>query len=103
MKGFCGHLSVDGRLTFSGKPAALPPEKHVGCQVFVHGYIANRTELRRRIGLDESRPANDSHLLASAFRTWGRELQRHVLGEYAAVIYDPSARTAILTHDALGV
>ena len=97
-RGFCGILGCDGQFI-----AGPPGEGHAGCRVLVSGYLADRSELRRRLGLDSATNPGDGVLLAAAFRCWGRDLSAHVLGEYAAVIYDSKARTALLTHDSLGL
>jgi asparagine synthase (glutamine-hydrolysing) len=103
MNGFCGYLTPSGALHWSNYPEEYSPEEHLGCQVLVSGYIADRNRLNRRVGLDSARRPSDGEILAHAFRKWGHSLQAHVLGEYAAFIYDARARTGLLTHDALGL
>ena len=98
--GFCGCLTPVGRLAVASGPDLSAPEEHLGCRVLVHGYLADRTALARRFGLSR---ATDCELLAHAFRCWGRDLQAHVVGEYAAIVYDLQAKSALLTHDALGL
>ena len=98
---FSGYLTPLGTLEVSG---AGQPEEHLGCRVLLRGYIAGRAALEERFGIvAASRRASDVQLMAHAYRTWGRDLQAHVLGEYAAVVYDVQARTALLVHDALGL
>ena len=82
---------------------AVQPDEHLGCRVLVRGYIADRAALANRVGLVSGARVTDGELLAHAFRTWGRDVQAHVLGEYAAVVCDVHARTALITHDALGI
>jgi asparagine synthase (glutamine-hydrolysing) len=97
---FHGLLTSSGTLdVFAG---ALP-EEHLGCRVLARGYLADRTALCERFGLLAPARPSDGALLAYAYRAWGRELQAHVLGEYAAVVYDAQARIALITHDALGI
>ncbi|MDQ6942134.1 MAG: asparagine synthase-related protein [Candidatus Eremiobacteraeota bacterium] len=95
-----------GRLTHLGAldPGdAAQPAEHAGCRVLCCGYIADRAALCARLGFAPPLRPSDGELLAHAFRAWGRDLQAHVLGEYAALVYDLRAQTALLTHDALGV
>ena len=69
--------------------------------MFFHGYIANRTELRRNSGLPVDAP--DPLLVAGAYRRFGESFPRFVYGEYAAAVLDEAEGTLLLTHDALGV
>ncbi len=83
-------------------PAAAEVE---GCLVLFRGYVANRTTLdaeARRRGHPEA-PGSDAGRLALACRWWGPQLSRHVLGEYAAAVYDPARRSLVLAHDELGL
>ncbi len=97
MKRFHGRIE-NGCLT--GVPS---PESHGGIRVLWRGFVANRNELiaeaRRRGEVLES-PA-EGELFAAAFRWWGPDLQKRVLGEYSVVATD--GRAAVLTHDALGL
>jgi asparagine synthase (glutamine-hydrolysing) len=79
------------------------PVECAGCQVLVRGYVANRGELCTRLGLAGAEHPTDGELVAHAFRAWGRDLAAHVLGEYAAVVLDRHANSALLTHDSLGL
>ncbi len=101
-KGFRGCLKGLGTQDVGLSAGSCRPEEHLGCQVWLHGYIADRKELGRRLGLDCARTTN-CELLAYAFRKWGHALQAHVLGEYAAVIFDLHGQVALLCHDALGL
>jgi asparagine synthase (glutamine-hydrolysing) len=102
MKGFHGHLA-GGALHAASGPDSSAAEEHLGCQVLVRGYIADRASLCRELGLDRVRRFSDGELLVNAFRHWGHDLQVHVLGEYAVVILDLKTGDALLTHDALGI
>ncbi len=76
---------------------------HDGCRVAWRGYLANAPELRAEARARGDEPPNDGALLAFAYRRWGDELQRHVLGEYALALYDELRRRLVVTHDALGL
>ena len=82
--------------------AAVAATNALGCQVQICGSIANRPDLGRQLGLSHA-AADDAILVAHAFRKWGRRLSAHVLGEYAAVVYDRHAGAVLLTHDSLGL
>ncbi|HEY0395070.1 MAG TPA: asparagine synthase-related protein [Candidatus Elarobacter sp.] len=75
-----------------------------GCVALARGYVANapalRAEARRR---GDPPPAGEEELFALAYRWWGAQLQRHVLGEYAVAVFDERLRRAVVTHDAIGV
>jgi asparagine synthase (glutamine-hydrolysing) len=75
----------------------------LGLRVMFCGYIAEPAALCSRLGIDATPKPAHARLIAHAYRAWGRELQAHVLGEYAAVVYDPRDDVALLTHDALGL
>jgi asparagine synthase (glutamine-hydrolysing) len=94
-----GHLRAPATFAAFGDPA--PPPTFAGCRVLVRGYLADRADLRARLGV--AAHGGDAELLAHAFRRWGPELQAHVCGEFAAAIWDVRAKTALLTHDALGL
>ena len=103
MTGLGGRLERRRALVHSAYRRASVPGAFLGLQVLVCGYLADRAELRTRLGIEAISRPSDGELLAHAYRRWGRDLQAHVLGEYAAVVVDPRADTALLTHDALGL
>lgn len=58
--------------------------------VVLIGHIANRAELRTRL----ERPlANDSQLYAAALDAWGDAADREIVGEYAAMCWQPATRS----------
>ena len=97
---FSGGITRSGAFDSNG---AAQPEGHLGCRILTCGFIAGREALCEQLGLARPLRPSDCELLAHAYRAWGRDLQAHVLGEYAAVVYDQREQTALLTHDALGV
>jgi asparagine synthase (glutamine-hydrolysing) len=102
MTGFSGSVTR-GALHVADAAGDAAAEDHAGCRVLVRGYLAGRPELAALLGLSRPHRPSDGALLAHAFRRWGTALQAHIAGEFAAVIYDAQAKTALLTHDALGV
>jgi asparagine synthase (glutamine-hydrolysing) len=101
VNGFCGRLTALGALEFA--PECSPPDECLGCQVLVSGYIADRDDLRHVFSSDAAFQPSNAELLAHAFRKWGPQLPAHVIGEYAAVVWDVRANTALLTHDSLSL
>jgi asparagine synthase (glutamine-hydrolysing) len=102
---FSGALSAPNRLAaLDGEAIGGPPS--AGCRCLFRGWVADAPALRRRLGLaDEggAEPGGAERLLAAAFREWGDRLQARVDGQFAAVVLDAAAGTALLTHDALGI
>jgi asparagine synthase (glutamine-hydrolysing) len=102
MDRFAGELRVAGAVSLDSQP---PAELHDGCQVLYCGYIANAHALiaeANRRG-EVLTVASHGELFAKAYHWWGEGLQAHVLGEYAVAVFDASARSLLLTHDALGL
>ncbi len=101
---FHGRLGTDDRFDptrFDTAPRSRPHE-YLDCRLWVRGYLADRDELTRDLGLKPGE-RTDGELLAHAFRAWGTKLQEHVLGEYAVVVYEPATGDGLLTHDSLGI
>lgn len=65
------------------------------------GYLANREDLRHVFGLDAT--VDDAEIVTAAFRRWGTSAAQHLLGEFAAILYDQSHRYLLLMHDELGL
>ena len=103
MTDLCGLITPEGNLGPLLTKRRETPEIHLGCHVLLSGFLAERGELRRVLNLDPTRSVSDSEILAHAFRRWGRDLERRVVGEFAAVICDPATGVALLTHDSLGL
>lgn len=101
MTDFCGRVTAAGGMI--SQLAASSVTEYLGCQVLMQGYIADRADLIRQLGLDALSLRSDGELIVHGFRKWGCELQARVLGEYAAVVFDRQQKTALLTHDALGL
>ena len=99
---FCGRIIDRRELAEDAFAEGRQYASYHGCRILFRGYLADRADLCRCLGLQNEHPS-DAEILAHAFREWGRNLQAHVLGEYAVAIYDPAAKIALLTHDALGV
>jgi asparagine synthase (glutamine-hydrolysing) len=103
MTEFRGMLTPAGTLVLAGGPDGRAVEQHLGCQVVVSGYLADRAALCRSLGLGPPQRPSDGEILAHAFRKWGHRLECHVLGEFAVVLCDTQTGTGLLTHDSFGL
>jgi asparagine synthase (glutamine-hydrolysing) len=97
---------LTGRIDRAGRleVASTSERAHVqDCEALFYGYIANRGELCRRLGVAAGSDPSQAELVARAFRAWGAELHEHVLGQFAAVVVDGRTRRALLTRDSVGL
>ena len=101
MSGFCGRLGADGLRVLVPAGCDGRAGAQAGCAVLFSGYLANAQTLREELGLGGG--ADEAAVAAHAYRRWGEDVQQRLLGEYALVLFDPHARSALLTHDAVGL
>ena len=73
--------------------------------VAVHARIDNAAAVWAQIRhpADPALPPPPAHLIACAYATWGADLGRHVLGDYALAIWEERTRRLVLIRDAIGV
>lgn len=71
----------------------------------VDGRIDNREELLRTFGIDRNDAARvgDADLFAQAWRRWGEDFWRHVVGDFAIAAWDREASRLTLMRDRIGV
>jgi asparagine synthase (glutamine-hydrolysing) len=98
--GFCGRIDPERGIV--AEPAGAV-QCWLGCQVLIWGQISNRAEAEAALGLQRSRAGGDAALISHAFRRWGDQFPNRVHGEYSAVLYDRSMRSALLAHDGMGL
>jgi asparagine synthase (glutamine-hydrolysing) len=102
MKRYLARIRFEPDLGLASQPAAITLD---GYHVFWRGYIANFAEIQRQTDghrhLD--RPTTEAELFLLAYQRWGLDLPRHVLGEYAVVVFDKTRNTVLLAHDELGL
>src|SRR5690606_33485710 len=72
-------------------------------KVFYRGYIANIGELPFSLRNDYSEAELFTNCFAEAYKKWGIEVSKFVLGEFALAIIDTITNELFLTHDMLGV
>jgi asparagine synthase (glutamine-hydrolysing) len=99
---FCGRVGTGG-LEVSVHERDDRAAVHAGCAVLLRGFIANEAALRDELGLPGGVDGCEPAIAAHAYRRWGAAVQQRLLGEYAIVLYDPRERSALITHDALGL
>ncbi len=102
MTNFTGTFRGDAVPSLSSRPAA---EVYTNHDVLYRGYIANVDALIREAKKRGEAPVDlaDGELFARAYQWWGRNLQTHVLGEFAVCVFDRKNARLLLTHDALGL
>ena len=98
-QGFAGWVDVSS----ATRVAAEVDSGVVGCRVWWRGFLANRSTLLTELGLVGAQPCPYELLVAEAYRRWGTDVQAHLLGEYALVVWDETTHSLVLTHDAVGV
>lgn len=98
MNGFIGDISVATPFVVGGEPQYVEGS----LSVFFRGWISNRASVLESCGTLR-RPADDAELACRAYRRWGRDLQRHVEGEFALVVVDRAGGDVLLTQDGIGV
>ena len=67
--------------------------------------LDNRGDLAAQleIGIDDREQISDSALVLRAYRRWGVECSRHLLGDFAFAIWDQPERRLLLVRDHFGV
>jgi asparagine synthase (glutamine-hydrolysing) len=98
LRGWIGRSGL-GQLTTASNRLV----EQLGVQVMFCGYISDRQELLGQTACPLGGYPTDELVIAYAYRRWGRDLQAHVVGDFAAVVYEPATHEALLTHDALGL
>ncbi|MEZ5688154.1 MAG: asparagine synthetase B family protein [Caenibius sp.] len=68
------------------QPASTPD----GAYVLLAGRIMERAELAATIGI--AAPLRDAGLYAAAWARWGDHCDRHIVGDYAAIVWSPDKR-----------
>ncbi|MDS0260023.1 asparagine synthase-related protein [Haloarcula sp. S1CR25-12] len=63
--------------------------------------LDNRAELCAAFGVASEVP--DTDLVAHAYRRWGVDYPRHLVGAFAAVVWDPERRRLVCARDHMGV
>jgi asparagine synthase (glutamine-hydrolysing) len=72
-----------------------------GCTVVADARLDNRDELLRQLPA-RTPAATDAELILRAYEAWGLTAPEHLLGDFAFVIWDPSARHLVCARDSAG-
>ncbi len=116
------HRGIDGSGTWREGPAALghqmlhlTPESltevlpfsdpQARLAITADARLDNRKELFRRLEISASRQAGttDSELILEAYKKWGKECLRYLLGDFVFVIWDGARQELICATDPLGM
>jgi len=94
-----GHAGLDP----SGAGAALLPLSVDGGRLAITGdlRIDNRRDLIRDLGMSQSE-VSDAETILEAYRRWGIDAPRHVMGAFAFVIWDARRQRVVCARDHLG-
>ncbi|MBU1139567.1 MAG: asparagine synthase (glutamine-hydrolyzing) [Proteobacteria bacterium] len=79
-------------------------DRDTGLVLCCDARIDNRVDLRRELGLSNSNQGQtpDSHFILAAFKKWGENCPRHLIGDYAFVIWDNAQQHLFCARDHLG-
>ena len=73
-----------------------------GCAIVADARLDNRDELLVRLPDRPRRTASDAELILRAYETWGGSCARHLLGDFAYVIWDPRVQELVGARDTSG-
>jgi asparagine synthase (glutamine-hydrolysing) len=65
--------------------------------------LYNRNELKTLLEVPAAEDPTDLELARGAYRRWGRECPRHLIGDFAFVVWDDRARSLFAARDQIGV
>ena len=116
------HRGIDGSGTWREGPTALGhqmlhltpeslseelpfSEPEARLAITADARLDNREELFRQLEISASRQsgATDSWLILEAYKKWGKECPRHLLGDFVFVIWDGVSQELICATDPLGL
>ncbi len=90
-------------LTPEDAAAAQPVvSARTGCVAVADARLDNRAELVTRLRVAGGRPVGDAELILLAYEAWGEDLGRHLLGDFAFIIWDPARRSLVCGRDPTG-
>jgi asparagine synthase (glutamine-hydrolysing) len=79
---------------------------HTGCAIVADVRLDNRAELLTHLpGLRTTTagtPPTDAALILGAYERWGLEAPRHLLGDFAFIIWDPRSQNLVCARDGAG-
>jgi len=99
-----GHLMLE--TTPEDRYESLPLVDRSGnYAVTADARIDNRKELTKRLGIrcPDDRPITDTELILAAYKRWGRDCPKELLGAFAFAVWDARNRTLTLARDHFGI
>ncbi|WP_164744359.1 asparagine synthase-related protein [Paenibacillus xylaniclasticus] len=94
------------RRMFSDQPGKPLPyaEEESGVVITADVILDNREELFERLGIavDRRRSIGDGEIIACAYRKWGMECPRYLIGDFAFVIWDRREQLLFGARDLIG-
>lgn len=91
-----GHLS---RRTLPGRDLTAQPLVSGELAIVFDGRIDNRDDLSARLGVLHG----DAAIALAAYRRWGSETAREIIGDFAMVVWDRERRSLYCARDPLGI
>lgn len=73
-----------------------------GCGIIADVRLDNREELLCRLPGQLSRDLSDTELILRAYEEWGTDAVRHLLGDFAFIIWEPRAQRIVAARDTSG-
>lgn len=88
-----------------GESTDPPLAREDSLVVQIDGTLDNSRELATELRdqLDPERSEDRCHLVLAAYRRWGLEFPRHLIGEFALVLWDDRERLLLAARDPFGV
>lgn len=77
-------------------------EPQSGLVITANARVDNREELLEKLGMPEKPLRTDAQIILLAYLKWGRDLFRHLVGDYAFAIWDPRERRLFCARDYIG-
>lgn len=98
-----GAAAAMGQCLLASTPEAIAdpdPTLFSDCPVVAAGRLDNREDLVRALRLSPA--VSDTSIAAQAWRRWGDEAPRRLLGDWSFAAWDPAARRLLLARDHMG-
>lgn len=95
----------DSALVVEGRAPQMHHDATSGQTVFLDGQIHNRASLAEKLGIAviEHTLPSATELILAAYRSWGEDCGRHLLGEFVFAIVDTAVPQIFCVRDAIGI
>ncbi|GAB3650533.1 lasso peptide isopeptide bond-forming cyclase [Echinicola sediminis] len=84
-------------------PASPNPYIHKNHVVFADCRIDNRDELAKQLSIENQSGYSDTAFIAFAYEKWGSNAPKHLIGDFAFVVYDTQSHEVFAARDHFGV